>query len=309
MAISAMLKTTPSARGSVKAGSVMFGTANQGAACDRCEIDQSERDRYQIADDGAQQDGQHAEQPLTLQIDREDHREEQGDERHQPVGRSHAERGARQGEADDDGDGTGDDGGQHLVQGRFPDPHDQQTDEDFQDARGEDAYLRQPDPFRAELRRGIIEARRRVERHDGDDNGDVAEAGAVVHRDAALGDQQRDDGADAAGEQRHADVELGEDGDEDGRREHGQHLLKTEAQHGADGWLVLGQVAEGGFLGFDCHLGSLLCAVVDEVDENEGQRMGGRGSAGLPGAVGWRGVSSSGITRGTRPGLLVETSG
>ena len=127
--------------------------------------------------------------------------------------------------------------------------------------------------------------------------GHVAEAGAVIHRDAAFGDQQRNNGADAAGEQRHADVELGEDSDEDGRREHGEHLLKTEVQHGADGWLVLGQVAEGGFVGFDCHWKMLLCAVVDEVDKNEGQRKGGRGSAGLPEVVAWRGVSSSGITR------------
>ena len=84
---------------------------------------------------------------------------------------------------------------------------------------------------------GIIEARRRVERHDGDDDGDVAEAGAVIHRDAAFGDQQRNNGADAAGEQRHADVELGEVGDQDGRREHGQHLLKIEAEHRTDGRL------------------------------------------------------------------------
>ena len=47
------------------------------------------------------------------------------------------------------GDGAGDDGRQHLVQGRLADPHDQQTDEDLQDAGAEDADLRQPDAVRA----------------------------------------------------------------------------------------------------------------------------------------------------------------
>ena len=72
--------------------------------------------RHQIADDRAQQDRQHADQPFALQVDREGDRDDQGDEGDRPVGAGHAQRRACQGDTDDDRHAAGDDRRQDLIQ-------------------------------------------------------------------------------------------------------------------------------------------------------------------------------------------------
>ena len=73
------------------------------------------------------------------------------------------------------------------------------------------------------------------------------ESAGTLHRfEPAIG------GTDAAGQQGDADIELGQDGDEHGGREHGQHLLEAQAEHGPDRGGVFRQEAVD-FLRSICH--------------------------------------------------------
>ncbi len=110
-------------------------------------------------------------------------------------------------------------------------------------ARADDAHLRDAHAIRAIEGLGTLEALGIIQHHRRDDDRDVTETGTVIHGDAALGNQQRHDGADTAGEQRGGDIELGEDGDQHRGGEHGQHLLNAQADHRRDGRRILRQVA------------------------------------------------------------------
>jgi len=68
----------------------------------------------------------------------------------------------------------------------------------------------------------------------------AAKTMAGIPRDFAPGDQEGEDGSQAGGQQGHADIELGQDGNQYGSREHGQELLETRVEHGSYGRAVIG---------------------------------------------------------------------
>ncbi len=89
MKIKAMLNAIPQAFGSVKAGKVHLGTSNQLAAVTFAKFTNPKGIATDIPKNRAQQDRQHTNQPLALQIDRENDGRDQSEESHQPVFPSH----------------------------------------------------------------------------------------------------------------------------------------------------------------------------------------------------------------------------
>jgi len=274
------------------------GHAQPVSGPDQPEVDQAEGDGDEVADNRAQQDRQHAQQSTSLQIYRECNCENEGDERYQPIDRRHAhiarsacghfDRLKRQCEAYHNRHAAGNNWRQDSVERRLADALNQQAEENFDDRSAQNADLRDAHAVRAVHCVRIVIAFGCVERHHGDDDGDVGKAGAVIERDAPPGNEQGDNGAQAACQQRDADIELGEDSHEDGGREHGQHLLKAEAQHGADGWGVFRHVAEDGLRLFRSsvasrgHEAGLLC--LDDGEQRKKDSLPGeQGSARLPG--------------------------
>ena len=118
-------------------------------------------------------------------------------------------------------------GGSTLSSASLPDPANEQTGDDRDQRGGDDAALRHPHaaPLGA---------------HDGDHSGDVAKARAIVERDAHPRSQQGDDGGQAAGKERDADIKAGQDGHQHGGREHGQHVLQAKGDHRRKRRTVLG---------------------------------------------------------------------
>ncbi len=188
-------------------------------------------------------------------------------------------RRAGQGHTDHHGHRTGHNGRQDPVQGRLADAHDQEADGNFEYCRQEDAHLGDTHAICAiELGR-VIEAGRCELAHDRDDDGDVGERRAVIHRDLAPGDQQGHDGAQAGGQQRHPHVELGQRRHQYRGREHGQELLEAQAQHCSDGWGVIRQEADDlGFGLYFCRHSLLLwdlgCFLIRRWIKKESRKNG-----------------------------------
>ena len=111
------------------------------------EVHDTEESGDDIADDSPHKYGQHTQETLALKVNRKSHRKNQGDECHEPVVARHTEGGSGQGDADDHGDATRYDGRQDLVQGGLSRAHDEETHEDLEDARTDDADLDDPDTF------------------------------------------------------------------------------------------------------------------------------------------------------------------
>jgi hypothetical protein len=111
---------------------------------------------------------------------------------------------------------------------------DQQADQNLKNGRADNAHLNDAHTLRTIDLGRVVETDRGKFAHYRDDDGDIAKTGAVIHRYPALRDQQRRDGAETACKQCHADVELGQDRDQHGGREHRQHLLEAKTEQRAD---------------------------------------------------------------------------
>jgi len=182
--------------------------------------------------------------PNSAQIHREHDGGEKCQQRHAPVGRGHIQRRAGKRHTNHHCHRAGDDGRQYRIKPRFSDAHNQQADQNFDHRRADDAHLHDAHAVRAVKSSRVSEAVFGVECHGRLHHGDIGKGRAIIHRDFAVGNQQCDNRSQTRSEQGDANVKFGEDGHQHRGREHGQHLLQAQAEHGPDGRGVIGQIAE-----------------------------------------------------------------
>ena len=150
------------------------------------------------------------------------------DDGDKPVGTAVGDGGRGQRQADGDDDRAGDDrrevahdflDAEDLEQGRQDDVH-QARDGDAEACVGQQVVV---------IDRGAV--RIRPDGAHGVVAADEGERAAEEGRDFALGQQVEQQRAEAGEQQRRCDVEAGQRRDEDGRAEHGEHVLETQNEH------------------------------------------------------------------------------
>ena len=135
-----------------------LGQFKPGGVGDVVKVNQPKGDGDEVAENRAEQNRQHPDQSLALQIDREQDGRDHGDESHCPGGCRHfggspvasvAKSGIRQRNTDDHRHRPCDDRRQDAIQRCFAHAHDQHADQDFKHGGQEDAHLDDLNAFRA----------------------------------------------------------------------------------------------------------------------------------------------------------------
>ena len=208
-----------------------------------------EDDGQQIRADDAEEDRDDLDHALAPDVGGDD--DEDGGDGDPPAAGAVIDGGGGEVQADGDDDGAGDDGREEA--------HDLLRAEDLEQTGQNDIHKTCAGHAEAgigqHLKVGDV-LLLAEHRRDGRVAAEEGEGRAEEGRDLAAGDEVEQQRAEAREQKRVRNVEARQDGDEDGRAEHGEHMLEAEQQHSASA--ELSGIIDAGFRNFVFSHGVLL---------------------------------------------------
>ena len=206
-------------------------------------------DGQHIRADDAEEDRDDLDHALAPDVGGDD--DEDGRDGDPPVAGAVIDGGGGQVQADGDDDGAGDDGREEAHDLLGAERLEQSREDDIHKTRARDAETGIGQHLEVGLVLLLAE-----HRSDGGVAAEEGEGRAEEGRDLAAGDEVEQQRAEAREQKRVRNVEARQDGHEDRRAEHGEHVLEAEQQHSARA--ELSGVIDAGFRNFAFSHGVLL---------------------------------------------------
>ena len=205
--------------------------------------------RHDVRAYHAQQDGDDLDHALAPDVGGDD--DEDGRDGDPPVAGAVIDGGGGQVQADGDDDGAGDDGREEAHDLLGAERLEQSREDDIHKTRARDAEAGIGQHLEVGLVLLLAE-----HRSDGGVAAEEGEGRTEEGRDLAAGDEVEQERAEAREQKRVRNVEARQDGHEDRRAEHGEHVLEAEQQHSARA--KLSGIIDAGFRNFVFSHGVLL---------------------------------------------------